>query len=68
MKNINDLETNLDPKDWDSLRELGHQMVDDALTYLQQIREKPVWQPITEEIQDFFTQPVPEHPEGEEGA
>jgi aromatic-L-amino-acid decarboxylase len=68
MQKQNYQETNLDPRDWDSLRTLGHQMVDDTLKYLQQIREKPVWQPISKEVKDFFAQLVPENPEGEEQA
>jgi aromatic-L-amino-acid decarboxylase len=68
MQEQNYQERNLDPQDWDSLRTLGHQMVDDTLEYLQQIRERPVWQPISQEVKDFFAQPVPENPEGEERA
>ncbi len=58
-------ETDLDPQDWEALRTLGHKMVDDALLHLQQIREQPVWQPISEDTQEFFNQPVPRSPEGE---
>lgn len=66
MQESNYQETNLDPQDWDVLRALGHQMVDDALLHLQQIREKPVWKPLTQETKDFFAQPVPQSPSGEE--
>lgn len=61
-------ETNLDPQDWDALRALGRQMVDDALDYLQHIRERPVWQPIPEEVREFFAETVPVEALGEEQA
>jgi glutamate/tyrosine decarboxylase-like PLP-dependent enzyme len=68
MQNQDKQETNLDPQDWEAMRALGHRMVDDALLYLQQIREKPVWQPISRETRDFFAQSVPHSPAGEEQA
>lgn len=40
----------LDPDDWGNMRALAHRMVDDAITYLETIRERPVWQPVPEEI------------------
>ena len=36
-------EESLDPTDWDALRVLGGQMVDDMIGYLQNVRERPVW-------------------------
>jgi glutamate/tyrosine decarboxylase-like PLP-dependent enzyme len=68
MNGKNNLETNLDPQDWDAMRDLGHQMVDDALGYLQHIDEKPVWQPISQDLKDIFALPVPHSPQGEEAA
>jgi hypothetical protein len=32
-------EETLDPEDWDKMRALGHQMMDDMLDYLQNIKE-----------------------------
>lgn len=49
----------LDPQDWDGMRALGHQMIDDLMDYWQEIREKPVWRPIPEEVKDFFDSPIP---------
>ena len=57
-------EESLDPDDWDELRALGHQMVDDMLAYLRTVRERPVWQPIPAEIRARFTGPVPREPQG----
>jgi len=54
----------LDPEDWQAMRQLGHRMVDDMITYLQTLRERPVWQPIPAGVRAQFDQPVPMHPEG----
>ncbi len=35
-------ELNLDPPDWEQLRQLGHQMVDDMVDYLAGVRQRPV--------------------------
>ena len=37
------IEENLDPANWDEMRQLGHRMVDDMMDYLQSVRERPVW-------------------------
>lgn len=57
-------EEGLDPEDWDSLRALGHRMVDDMLTYLQTVRERPVWQPVPGEVREHLRQPLPVEPQG----
>jgi aromatic-L-amino-acid decarboxylase len=56
----------LDPSDWHELRALGHRMLDDMFTYLQERREQPVWQPIPDQIRDAFQAPLPR--EGEPAA
>ena len=53
------VEETLDPTDWDELRALGHRMVDDALTYLETVRERPIWQPIPDSVRSFLQQPLP---------
>jgi glutamate/tyrosine decarboxylase-like PLP-dependent enzyme len=65
MVNMKNEEENLDPKNWEAMRVLAHEMVDDALDYLQHIRQRPVWQPIPQEVKEFLAQPVPRKPEGE---
>lgn len=61
-------EESLDPEDWDALRELGHRMVDDMLTYLQTVRERPAWQPIPDQVKEQLHQPLPLEPQGVEAA
>lgn len=59
-------EESLDPQDWDGMRALGHRMVDDLLDYLENIRERPAWQPIPEEVKKSLMQPVPATPQSSE--
>ncbi len=58
----------LDPEDWQVMRKLGHRMVEDMITYLETVRERPVWQPIPAGVKTHFTRPVPIDPEGPERA
>ena len=53
----------LDPENWSTMRELGHQMVDEMLDYLQMIGEYPVWQPAPENVKAQFNSPVPYDPQ-----
>lgn len=55
-------EETLDPADWDAMRALGHRMVDDMLTYLETVRERPVWQPIPEGVKAELRRPLPTEP------
>lgn len=52
---------NLDPQDWDAMRVLGHQMVDDLIDYWKGIREEKIWRPIPKEVKTFLDQPIPEN-------
>ncbi len=52
-------ETSLDPVDWTPFRQQAHEMLDDALNYIQHIRERPVWQPIPGDVRSRFREPVP---------
>jgi aromatic-L-amino-acid decarboxylase len=49
----------LDPQDWDSLRQLGHQMVDDMFEHMRTVRQRPVWVQVPPEIQRSFQRPLP---------
>jgi glutamate/tyrosine decarboxylase-like PLP-dependent enzyme len=49
----------LDPKDWDDIRALGHRMLDDMIDYAADIRERPVWQPIPDEVRARFRAALP---------
>jgi len=52
----------LDPMDWESFRKQAHRMLDDMLDYIENIRERPVWQPIPDEVRARFRGAVPRLP------
>lgn len=58
----------LDPPDWNELRALGHRMVDEMMTYLETVRDRPVWQRMPDEVRGRFAGPAPRRPEGAEQA
>lgn len=49
----------LDPVDWTSFRAQAHLMLDDMLGYIENIRERPVWQPIPDAVRARFRSPAP---------
>ncbi|HEX6088959.1 MAG TPA: pyridoxal-dependent decarboxylase [Gemmatimonadales bacterium] len=68
MSDTKSAERSLDPESWDALRDLGHRMVDDMLGYLEEVRERPIWQPVSAESRAALRQPLPRAPEGAERA
>jgi aromatic-L-amino-acid decarboxylase len=62
------LEESLDPESWDELRALAHRMVDDLLTYLETVRERPVWQPIPAAVKRALRRPLPREGQGADRA
>lgn len=52
----------LDPKDWTTLRAQGHRMLDDMLDYLEHLRERPVWQPMSSEARASLRADLPASP------
>lgn len=53
----------LDPKDWSAFRRLSHAALDDALDYLESVRERPVWSEVPAEVQERLHEPLPREPE-----
>jgi aromatic-L-amino-acid/L-tryptophan decarboxylase len=49
----------LDPQNWDDIRAQGHRMLDDMLDYAANVRDRPVWQPIPDEVRARFRGPLP---------
>ncbi|WP_026952586.1 pyridoxal phosphate-dependent decarboxylase family protein [Algoriphagus mannitolivorans] len=60
MTDITAKDQTLDPENWDQMRQLGHQMIDDLFDYWQSIRDQKIWKPIPGEVKDFLDQPIPE--------
>jgi aromatic-L-amino-acid decarboxylase len=54
-----EFEETLDPGDWESMRKLGHRMVDDMLNYMETVRERPVWQHVPDRVKAHFSRHVP---------
>ena len=52
----------LDPQNWDDIRALGHRMLDDMIDYAADIRDRPVWQPIPDEVRARFRAGLPRQP------
>ena len=52
----------LDPKNWDDIRSLGHRMLDDMLDYVANIRDRPVWRPIPDDVRARFHAGLPRQP------
>ena len=51
--------TSLDPEDWDQARTLGRAMVDDMMTWLETVRERPVWRSVPADTLERLAEPVP---------
>ncbi len=50
----------LDPADWETLRVLAHRIVDDAIDYTRDVRERPLWQDMPPLVRARFRSPVPQ--------
>src|SRR3712207_1339057 len=61
-------EISLDPSSWESLRALGHRMVDEMIGTLENVRNRPVWQPVPGDVRVRFRGPAPQLGEGAEAA
>ena len=62
MKNYQEIlnnEESLDNKDWKQMRQIGKQMIDDMVDYLENLSGRPVWQPIPEETKKKFKTSLP---------
>jgi aromatic-L-amino-acid decarboxylase len=65
QERVKPIEETLDPADWESMRALGHRMVDDMLIYLQNIRSESTGFPTQKAIEDICV-PLTQDGEGEE--
>ena len=53
------LEVSLDPSDWEEFRAIAHRALNDALDYIQNVRERPVWRPVPPTVCAALYQDVP---------
>jgi len=57
-------ETSLDPDDWEQFRAFAHTALDDAIDFVKNVRERPVWQPVPERVRQELRQPLPVEGQG----
>lgn len=56
-------EETLDPNDWESMRSLGHRILDEALDYLETLRDRPVWEHAPHHVKEHFEGSAPLGPQ-----
>jgi aromatic-L-amino-acid/L-tryptophan decarboxylase len=59
---VSGLSETLDPQNWDEIRAQGHRMLDDMIDYAANIRERPVWSPIPDDVRARFRESLPLKP------
>ncbi len=52
----------LDPSGWSDVRALSHRIIDDAIDYLSNVRERPVWQEMPNDVKSAFEGSLPHLP------
>ena len=56
-------ESSLDPLDWEELRALTHQVVDDAIEHVRDVRNRPVWKDMPPAVRQAYVTPPPADPQ-----
>lgn len=56
---MQDRRETLDPADWEPVRELARRIMDDAINYTRDVRDRPVWQNMPPEVRARFQSPAP---------
>jgi aromatic-L-amino-acid/L-tryptophan decarboxylase len=51
--------TTLDPSSWSEFRRLSHALLDDIISHIETIRDRPVWQAVPPASRERFTRPLP---------
>jgi len=52
-------ESSLDPSDWQAFRQLAHEALDEAIRFLETVRDRPVWQKVPDEVRAHLSAPLP---------
>jgi glutamate/tyrosine decarboxylase-like PLP-dependent enzyme len=55
-------EETLDPEDWSEAEALSHQIIEDAIGYLRDVSDRPVWREMPQEVKAFFASRLPRSP------
>lgn len=56
----------LDPQDWEQSKALMHKMVDDAFNYVQNVRDRKIWQEMPKDVLNTFKTSLPQQPSNAE--
>ncbi|MDX8495975.1 pyridoxal-dependent decarboxylase [Mesorhizobium sp. VK22B] len=56
------MDETLDPPDWADVQALSHRIIDAAVGYLRDVRDRPVWREMPAEVRTFFNAPMPREP------
>lgn len=56
-------EETLDPEDWESMRALGHRILDDMMDHLETLRDRPAWQHAPQHVKSHFAGSPPLDPQ-----
>lgn len=51
--------TSLDPQDWSEFRALAHRMLDETIDGIANVRARPVWRPIPDQVRAAFRAELP---------
>ena len=54
----------MDPADWKAFRVLCHMMVDEALDFIEGVRERPVWTAVPDAVKQDLAEPLPASGQG----
>ena len=54
----------LDPDDWNAFRERAHQMLDAAIDHIENVRNRPVWTPVPNDVKKAIAEPLPVQAQG----
>ncbi len=55
-------EIGLDPENWDDIKTLGYQIIDDMVDYLKNVGDQKPWTPIPQQVKEEFKKSVPHQP------
>src|SRR5262249_60140016 len=53
----------LDPEDWSEALAISRAILNDAVAYLRDVRDRPVWKEMPPEVRASFDAPLPRKPE-----
>ena len=55
-------EETLDPPDWADVQARSRRVIDDAVDYLRDVRDRPVWREMPADVRAVFAAPLPRSP------